>query len=173
MLDALAGLGVAEGAREDPRAVGIVLVHGAVAAGHTSGYLRADAAHLPVSFEVGGISIGPLVIPGETPCLACRDSHDRDRDPAWPMLHCQLVGRTDARIPHALVAEAAGGVERLLRAEGGERSVVVRLNADGSRQRSAVTFHAECRCREQSFRSPRESVKPSAVRDPLPATRTA
>lgn len=177
MLDALAGLGVPEAGRADRGAVGIVLVHGAAAAGQMNAYLREDIAHLPVSFDVGGVSVGPLVVPGETPCLACRDGHDRDRDPAWPMLHCQLVGRVDSPIPHALVAAAAALVERLLRAEQNRapsaESTVVRLSADGSRQRSSVRFHAECRCREQSFRSPRGIETPSAARAPLPETRTA
>ena len=177
MLDALAGLGVPEAARTDPDAVGIVLVHGAAAAGQMNAYVREDITHLPVAFDFGGVSIGPLVVPGETPCLACRDGHDRDRDPAWPMLHCQLVGRVDSALPHALVAAAAGLVERLLRAERGRsataESTVVRFSADGSRQWSSVRFHAECRCREQSFRSPRGTSTPSAVHAPLPATRTA
>lgn len=177
MLDALADLGVPEAARSDPHAVGIVLVHGATAAAQMNTYLREDIAHLPVAFDFGGVSVGPLVVPGATPCLACRDAHDRDRDPAWPMLHCQLVGRVDSPIPHALVAAAAALVEQLLRAERSRAptadSTVVRLSADGTRQRSSVRFHAECRCREQSFRSPRGIATPSAVRAPLPVTRTA
>ncbi len=172
MLDALADLGVQEAARTDPGAVGILLVHGSAAAAQLNAYQREDIAHLPVAFDFGGVSVGPLVVPGETPCLACRDGHERDRDPAWPLLHCQLVGRTDSAIPHALVAETAGIVERLLRADAAE-STMVRLSADGTRRRSAVRFHAECRCREQSFRSLQGTETQSALLGPLPATRTA
>ncbi|MGF6821619.1 hypothetical protein M2317_000505 [Microbacterium sp. ZKA21] len=172
MLDALGDLGVPEAARTDRRAVGILLVHGSAAACQVNAYQREDIVHLPVAFDFGGVSVGPLVVPGETPCLSCRDGHERDRDPAWPLLHCQLVGRTDSPIAHALVAETAGVVERLLRA-GSAQSSMVRISADGSRRRTAVKFHAECRCREQSFRSPRGTETPTALLDPLPATRTA
>ncbi len=177
MLEALADFGVAEASRRDPAAVGVVLVHGAAAAAQLNPYLREDIAHLPVSFDAAGVSAGPLVVPGRTPCLACRDGHDRDRDPAWPLLHCQLVGRDDSPIPRALVAEAAGLVARLLRMpateDSGTESAMVRLSADGSRQWRSVRFHAECRCREPSFRSQRGTGTPTAARVRLPETRTA
>ncbi|MFJ6531910.1 hypothetical protein [Microbacterium sp. NPDC091662] len=62
--------------------VGIVLVNGAAAALQFARYLREDTAHLPVSFEPGRVTVGPLVMPGATACLACRDAHARELDPA-------------------------------------------------------------------------------------------
>ena len=178
MREALTDLELPNGARADPKAVGVILVHGAAAAVQLHPYLREDIPHLPVSFESGGVTAGPLVIPGETPCLSCRDGHERERDAAWPLLHSQLVGRVDSAIPRPMVSQAAGLVHRLLRlpqdaAANGRGGRFVRLSADGRRVWHSVRFHAECRCRATSFRSQRGNGMANALRAPLPETRTA
>lgn len=43
-----------------------------------------DRPHLPVSVHRGHVGVGPLVIPGKTPCLRCLYLHRSDADPAWP-----------------------------------------------------------------------------------------
>lgn len=142
-------------------ATSVVLLQGAAATLHVAEYVRTDVPHLPVAFEVDGITIGPWVVPGSTPCLACRDGHERDRDPAWPLLHSQLIGRSSTSCTPAGVAEAAGMVLRLLCAStGGARnddaagaSPLVHLSGNGRRVWRSVRFHEECRCRESSFRS--------------------
>lgn len=51
---------------------------------------RSGTPHLLVGLrELTGF-VGPLVLPGETPCLRCLDLIRTDRDPAWPMLAAQL-----------------------------------------------------------------------------------
>lgn len=45
-----------------------------------------DRPHLPVSTYRAQASIGPLVVPGRTPCLHCLHLHRCDRDPSWPQL---------------------------------------------------------------------------------------
>ena len=37
--------------------------------------------------------VGPLVIPGRSSCLHCLDLARADRDPAWPLVLAQLMGR--------------------------------------------------------------------------------
>lgn len=37
--------------------------------------------------------VGPLVQPGRSACLHCLDLHRADRDPAWPTVLAQLIGR--------------------------------------------------------------------------------
>ncbi len=37
-----------------------------------------------------GATVGPLVVPGRTPCQRCEDLHRCARDPAWPRLLAQL-----------------------------------------------------------------------------------
>lgn len=152
MREALADEDVATGDRSAPADVAVVLVQGAAAAMQFARYLRDDTPHLPVAFERGAVTVGPLVRPGASPCLACRDGHERDRDDAWPRLHAQLIDRDAGALRAAMVAEAAALAARLLRADAPEGELV-RLSADGSREWRAVTFHAECRCRALSFPS--------------------
>lgn len=144
--------------RSASRAVGVILVHGAASARQLARYLREDVAHLPVAFEPGAMTIGPLVVPGQTPCLSCRDGHERDRDASWPSLHAQLVGATSGKITAARTAEAAALVARILSAsEGLDSAKSVRVSPDGHHVWRSLTFHAECQCRGQLLRSPQEN----------------
>lgn len=172
MREALADEGVEPGVREDPGHCGVILVQGAAAALHLSSYLRDDVAHLPVALERGRTTIGPLVIPGETPCLTCRDGHERDRDAAWPRMHAQLIGRSSGPVGAAQIAEAATLAARLL-AAGATAGSFVEVSESGGRVWRSVGFHEECRCREQQFRSPRESATAIARLAPPNATTTA
>jgi len=45
--------------------------------------------HLHVGALGDRAVIGPLVVPGRTPCLRCTHLHRRDADPAWPLLAVQ------------------------------------------------------------------------------------
>lgn len=166
--------GIATAPRAAAGSVGVVLVRGAASAHQLARYLRDDLAHVPIAFEPGGITAGPLIIPGDTPCLSCRDAHERDRDPAWPRLHAQLIGAHSGRITAARTAEAAGLVARILGDAGGATPAKsVRVTPDGRRAWREVTFHEECRCREQSFRSPPGIAMAGAPRALPSATRTS
>lgn len=59
--------------------------------------------------ELNGV-IGPLVLPGRTPCLTCLHLHRSDRDPAWPVISAQLLGpeRDEDPAAVALCATVAG-----------------------------------------------------------------
>lgn len=155
-----------------PHAVAVVLVQGAAAAVQFARHLRDDTAHLPVSFEPGHLSVGPLVMPGESPCLACRDAHRTDDDPAWPLLHSQMIGRGPDTLRAAQVADAGLLVATLLRSDESIPARSVRVSANGSRVWRSVTFHEECRCREQSCPSPRGTSTAPALRALPTATMT-
>ena len=160
--------------RAAPGSVGIVLVHGAASAHQLARYLRDDLPHLPVAFEPGSTTVGPLIIPGRTPCLSCRDAHERDRDPAWPAMHAQLIGATSVPITGARTAEAAGLIIRVLsEADGAKLTKSVRISPDGRRVWREATFHEDCLCREQMFRSPRGTGTDDAPLAPRTATRRA
>lgn len=163
--DALLDEGVAGGLRTDPGDIGVVLVEGAATAIEFARYLREDTAHLPVALERGRITIGPLVVPGESPCLGCRDRAATDDDPAWPRLHAQLIGRPSGPISAARIADAATVVAQLLAADPAGGSAVV-LNRDGSRVRHPVPFHAGCLCHASWSRSPRGNAT-----EPVPLVR--
>jgi bacteriocin biosynthesis cyclodehydratase domain-containing protein len=66
--------------------------------------------HLPVAVRETSAVIGPLVLPGVSPCLRCLELARADRDPAWPVLAAQLVGDQRAVEPCdiALASAAAG-----------------------------------------------------------------
>ena len=49
--------------------------------------------HLTVTASEAIGTVGPLVIPGRSACLHCLDLARTDRDPAWPLVLAQLIGR--------------------------------------------------------------------------------
>ena len=49
--------------------------------------------HLSIRLRDGVGVVGPLVLPGVTSCLRCADLYRRDRDPDWPLLLAQQLGR--------------------------------------------------------------------------------
>lgn len=156
MREALADEGVHLADRSDRSACGVVLLPGAAAALQFARYLRDDIVHLPVALERGRTTVGPVIVPGSTPCLSCRDGHARDRDAAWPRLHAQLIGRDPGALSAARIAEAAALAAAVLRSE--DAGAFVEVNDRGDRVWRRVTFHAGCRCRESWSRSPRGSA---------------
>ena len=52
--------------------------------------VAAGVTHLSVVVHAAGAVVGPLVVPGDGPCLRCLDLHRADADPAWPALALQL-----------------------------------------------------------------------------------
>ena len=66
--------------------------------------------HLIVGATGDSMSVGPLVLPGLTGCLACGDLHRADRDPMWSALAVQLSVPPKGGAPSdtALATIAAG-----------------------------------------------------------------
>lgn len=50
---------------------------------------RNRLSHLVVHLDAERGEVGPLVVPGVSPCLRCADLHRVDRDPAWTLLAVQ------------------------------------------------------------------------------------
>lgn len=163
--------GLDEADPRSPGAVAVVMVGGAAAALQLARFLRDDLPHLPIGFEQDAAVVGPLVVPGRTPCLSCRDAHERDRDPAWPRLHAQLVGTT-TQVTSARIAHAASLVARILRTPTPSAGLMVRVSPDGRHAWRSVRHHAECPCLELSFRSPPGSATETAPPVPLTAPTT-
>lgn len=94
--------------------------------------LREDVPHLAVVVREAGVVIGPLVLPGRSACLRCLDLQRTGRDPGWPHLVSQLVGRSRAPFPEEVAtATAAAGVAAL--------QVLVHLDAIELRERCGTT----------------------------------
>ena len=64
-------------------------------------------AHLPVRLRDGVGVVGPLVLPGRSTCLACLELYRAGRDPSWPTVSAQLVGRRGRADPAGTAAAAA------------------------------------------------------------------
>lgn len=70
-----------------------------------------DIPHLEIVTDEEGVSIGPLIVPGVTPCETCLGISHTEHDPWWPRLAFQLGDPTrDAgvRIPPDTALLAAG-----------------------------------------------------------------
>lgn len=117
-------------------------------AGAASGVL------LPVIARERDHVVGPLVVPGLTPCLACRERHRADTDPAWPDLRDQLAVHAAGPVAatSAVPATAALAVVQVLAFLDGEHrpaswsaELVLRV-ADGRTGRRPCLPHPACSC---------------------------
>jgi hypothetical protein len=129
--------------------------------------MRHDVPHLAVVTSLERITVGPLVLPGRTPCLRCLDLHRRDRDPAWPQVVAQLLsaetGRGAGRAETASATAAAGlaAMQVLVQLDGYTRPASVGRTLelalpDGLVERRAWRLHPACGC----ARLPRSRVTP-------------
>lgn len=149
--EALDDEGIRTDANDDAPAVALILFHGVAVATRTATFLQSEQAHLPIAFDGNGVTVGPLVRPGVTPCLVCRDGHDRDTVPGWAAVHTQLMSRAPEMIPLRHVVAAAAAVAELFAAEGAADELTetrsIRIRSDGHRESRVVRFHEECHCR--------------------------
>jgi bacteriocin biosynthesis cyclodehydratase domain-containing protein len=68
----------------------VVAPTGTVAAPETLAAVR-DLPHLLVVVRATSAAVGPLVLPGRTPCIRCLELSRGDRDRGWPTLAAQLA----------------------------------------------------------------------------------
>ena len=136
----------------------------------TRGVRQRTAPRLDVYLRDGVVVVGPLVLPGGSPCGECLELHRRDRDSAWPALAAQLAtGRdsTEACAVTTALAGAAYAVEEVLRHTDGRpvRTVgaTVEVAGPGSARRRSWPAHPRCDCgrRRRSSGSGRTARTPS------------
>jgi hypothetical protein len=173
--EALSAAGLVLGDETDRTSVVVCVVAGTAASRDFAPYLAADRPHLPIALHAGGATIGPLVVPGKTPCLSCVESHEKARDAAWPLLHSQLIVHDPGPVATSRIVEAATIAAELISA-GKPGAVAIRVRLDGSRSRRRYGFHAQCQCRQVRLKSPQESATlpvvpaPKSLPTRLPAT---
>jgi hypothetical protein len=124
--------------------------------------MQEQIPHLAVSADEAIGIVGPLVMPGRTACLRCLDLTRTDRDPAWPLILAQLVGREpdpracDAPLAAAVAAQAATQVLAFI-----DRAVTVEAVTDGTLElvlpewqwrRRTWPRHRDCSCGSHSSR---------------------
>jgi hypothetical protein len=116
---------------------------------------RHGIAHLMVVLDEDRVRVGPLVVPGVTPCVTCLDLNRTDWDRAWPALLAQL-GRSRWMLPPPLptplayAAAAEVGAEVLALASGSRPRTAGHVLAVGPGHDARVTwpvaFHHGCLC---------------------------
>jgi len=62
---------------------------------------QAGVPHLLAGVQETTGMVGPLVLPGVTACLGCRELLRADRDPGWPGIGAQLVDQQRSGLPSA------------------------------------------------------------------------
>ncbi len=86
----------------------------------TDSLFRAGRPHLVVRLEPDRAVVGPLVLPGRTPCIRCQDLHRCRLDDAWPHLLAQLCREPVAPEPTLLAwAASTAAVQALAWLAGG------------------------------------------------------
>ncbi len=145
------GIGVA--APYAPVELEIVAGHGAIDPVAARDLTGRDLPHLPVVTDDAGVTIGPIVVPGRTPCLRCIDLHRCDEDPAWAVAAFQLAAgdRRAALTPDAAAlagAIAAREAARFLLGpwEPGPSWRVNDARHEPPRPGLLATAHAACGC---------------------------
>jgi len=139
----------------DDTALAVVAATWAIPPSRHLPWLRRDVPHLAVVFDDTGARIGPLVEPGDGPCLRCLDLGRRDADPAWPVIAAQLAGRPAATATIRASVEAATLAIALVddRLAHGSRAMadasltLSRERPAGSPRRLRHAPHPECGCR--------------------------
>ena len=161
-----AGCAILEGpaSASGPAAHAAVLVshHVADPLEHLS-WLRRDVPHLPVVFGERAVTIGPLVVPGESPCLACLEQQRVDADPAWLAIGSQLWGRraaTESGLTATLAALEALTMLRELSAGRGGGGTSIRLDViDDTRTVTQWAASERCGCRGLELSGPASETR--------------
>jgi bacteriocin biosynthesis cyclodehydratase domain-containing protein len=120
----------------------------------------ARVAHLPARLRDGVGVVGPLVLPGRSTCLGCLELHRTARDPRWPAVAAQLVGRRGSAEPSCVTATAGLATAQALAALDGAgcgttppATLDATLELDvtgGTLMRRVWDPRPECQCRAAS-----------------------
>lgn len=76
--------------------------------------VAAGTPHLAVHLRDGAGVVGPLVLPGRSPCLHCLALHRGAADPGWPRVAARLTGRAGRASTASVLATAALGTAQAL-----------------------------------------------------------
>ena len=131
--------------------VAVVAAAGQVRRTESDALLRTGTAHLLLSADARGWTVGPFVVPGRTACLRCVDAHRGEHDPRRALVVDQLAGRPGAPDDPVLSAIAAAWAVRdlLTFLDGGEPATwsrTVELGPDLRPRPRAWTRHLHCGC---------------------------
>ena len=115
-------------------------------------WLRRDIPHLNVNFSDTRVEIGPVIEPGNGPCLYCIERHRTDDDEAWPAIISQLWGRRSVLESPSIVGEVVAVVARMAIRRLAEQPAsppfsTLEIDAlTGERSDREWSIHPECGC---------------------------
>jgi len=116
--------------------------------------VRCRVSHLVVVLDGDSVRIGPLVVPGRTPCISCTDLHRATWDPGWPALVPQFGRAVPNDVPvlvqHVAATEVAAACLEFADGSPHERRHPGRIRTVGADRRVRVdghaAFHPRCAC---------------------------
>ncbi|SPT52758.1 bacteriocin biosynthesis cyclodehydratase domain [Actinomyces bovis] len=76
--------------------------------------LQEDLPHLLVTVRETGLELGPVVVPGQTPCGMCLEQWRQEADPSWPELTLQLQASPRPAVESLLAEQAAALAARMV-----------------------------------------------------------
>lgn len=132
----------------------IIIRDRAVRLDETSAYIAQDLPHLMVLRTEFGYEIGPLTVPGVTPCHLCAALHRADEDPlsplvdhradSWPLLGASAAATSRAA---SLAAHMLSRREEQIPTLGaGASAVIIRVDAAGHQTHEVLHAHPGCGC---------------------------
>ncbi len=147
----IAGLLSSEAAlgRAEEAAVVVLVADWVLAPADHLAWLNRDVPHLPVLVSERSVSVGPLVEPGDGPCLYCVQLARLDADPAWLAVATQLLGREGREVRDLERAEVAAFVTRRVLgwlAGSRARGRAWRVDTGGGVRSRVWQRHPGCRC---------------------------
>lgn len=156
-----------------PRRAAAVLVSTHVVDPHEHArWLRRDVPHLPIVFSEVAVTVGPLVLPGASPCLVCVERQRARHDPARSAIAAQLWGAAAAAETPTLALEAALIARGMLRSS--TTATSVRLDAEtATRTTQAWQRDDDCTCRGFSPRAEPAARRETDSEPARPAPPTA
>ena len=116
----------------------------------TDAVVASRRAHLVVRLEADRAVVGPLVLPGATPCTRCQDLVRCRYDAAWPLLVAQLCRSRPGADPVLLAwAATTAAVQVRCHLAGGQADVTGRtleLGSDHTLRTRDWPVHPQCGC---------------------------
>jgi hypothetical protein len=141
----LRSLGVSVGADAD---VLVVLSSGEPDRTALADVVRCGVSHLVVVQDVDAVRIGPMVVPGRTPCVGCADLHRCAWDPGWSALLPQFGRAIRSGVPRLALHTAAAEIAAACAAFAEKPLAdVIEVGPDRTVRTVAVpAFHPRCSC---------------------------
>jgi hypothetical protein len=128
------------------------------------GLARRRLPHLLIEERDASILVGPLVIPGRTPCLNCVDLHRRDRDEAWQALSAQIAtapeGPGTTAVSTVMIATGVAAAQVLGHLDGIEVEAVggsIEIAPPAQIRRRSWAPHPACNCVRRPGKDRRQS----------------